>query len=69
MKRGELGPKSPDGYYVIVADPKAAKELEGFEGLIVEDAGGLLLIKTRSRGTALKVYRKLKARGLLFDRK
>lgn len=65
MKRGELGPKSPDGYYVIVARPETVRELEGLEGLIVEEAGGLLFIKTRSRSAALKLYKRLAARGLL----
>jgi len=66
--RGELGPRSPDGYYIILARPEAARELEGLEGLIIEEAGGVLLVKTRSRSAALKVYRRLAARGLLADR-
>lgn len=69
VKREELGPRSPDGYYVILAHPEAARELEGYEGLIVEDIGGTLCIKTRSRSTALKLYRRLAMRGLLLDRK
>ncbi len=69
MKRMELGPKSPNGYYVIVARREASRELEGLEGLIAEEAGDLLIIKTRSRSAALKLYRRLAAQGLLADRK
>ena len=68
MGREELGPRSPEGYYVILARPEAARELEGLEGLVVEEAGGVLLVKTRSRSAALKLYRRLAARGLLMDR-
>jgi hypothetical protein len=69
MGMEKLGPRSPDGYYVILARPEAARELEGHEGLIVEDIGGTLCIKTRSRSMALKLYRRLAMRGLLLDRK
>jgi|YelNatPaOPRAMG01_1025707.scaffolds.fasta_scaffold15227_3 hypothetical protein len=68
MGREKLGPRSPEGYYVILARPEAAGELEGIEGLIVEEVGGTLCIKTRSRSAALKLYRRLAARGLLMDR-
>ncbi len=63
--RGFLERRDPQGYYVIPAKPEAAALLGGWPGVEVERAGGLLLVRVKSRGLALRILRALAGRGLL----
>ncbi len=65
--REYLSRKTPDGYYVIPAKYEAHSLLEKYNGIVLEEAGTLLFIKTRSRSTAEKILRKLYRWGLLGE--
>lgn len=67
LVREFLSKKSPDGYYVIPARSEAKSLLEKYSGVIVEEAGTLLFVKTRSRSMAEKILRKLYTRGLVGE--
>ncbi|MEB3779726.1 MAG: hypothetical protein GSR85_05795 [Desulfurococcales archaeon] len=61
-----LSRRDPHGYYVIPASYEALNYINGFQGVKIVSAGGdLLLIKTRSRNTALKIARMLMRRNLI----
>jgi len=61
-----LARRDPHGYYVIPANDKALEYINGFEGVKIVNAGGdIILIKTRSRNTALKIARMLMKRNLI----
>jgi len=58
--------RDPEGFFVIPARREALEVLARFrEGLIIEDAGSLILVKTRSRSLASKIYRRLAARNMI----
>jgi len=61
----ELGKRDPQGYYVIPADKKAIEYVKNLPNVLIEDIGEVLLIKTKSRSTAMKILRKLKHKGYL----
>ncbi|WP_167827785.1 hypothetical protein [Pyrolobus fumarii] len=49
--------KTPDGSYLVPLrnTPEAVKLLENFNGVSVEDAGDVLLVKTRARSVAERI--------------
>ncbi len=67
LVREFLSRRSPDGYYIIPVRREARSLLEKYSGVIVEEAGTLLLVKTRSRSIAEKILRKLHMRGLISE--
>ncbi len=69
LVREFLSKKSPEGYYVIPvpARSEAKSLLEKYSGVVVEEAGTLLFVKTRSRSMAEKILRKLYIRGLIGE--
>jgi len=60
-----LSKRDPEGYYVILAEPSAREALNGFKDIVVEEAGGSLVVRTRSRSLVERVVRRLAAAGLL----
>jgi len=60
-----LAKRDPEGYYVVLADPGAREVLNGFKGIVVEEAGGSLVVRTRSRSLVEKLVRRLASAGLL----
>ncbi len=65
--REYLSRKTPDGYYVIPVKPGARGLIEKYKGLVLEETGSLLFIKTRSRSVAEKILRKLYRQRLLGE--
>lgn len=62
---GELGRRDPAGFYVVVAKRGAEKLAESVGGVEVEVVGDCVVIRTRSRSKAERVYERLRAAGLL----
>jgi len=60
-----LAKRDPEGYYVILAEPSAREVLNGFSGIVVEEAGNSLVVRTRSRSLVEKVVKRLASAGLL----
>jgi len=60
-----LAKRDPEGYYVILAEPSAREVLNGFKGIVIEEAGGSLVARTRSRSLVEKLVRRLAKAGLL----
>ncbi len=67
LLRDLLSRRDPHGYYVIPASPEARKVVEGIAGseAIIVDAADVILVKVRSRSTAVKLLRVLNRRRLL----
>ncbi|UXD22122.1 hypothetical protein IPA_01905 [Ignicoccus pacificus DSM 13166] len=59
----KLGKRDPQGYFVILADPRAKETLP--EGVETMDEGDVLIIRVKSRSLATKIVRKLEREGLL----
>ncbi|RLE80120.1 MAG: hypothetical protein DRJ36_02575 [Thermoprotei archaeon] len=57
--------RDPQGYYVIPAKRDALKVLKISKDIIVEEAGTLVFIKTRSRRLAKRIVLRLEKLGLL----
>ena len=51
----KLGPRDPQGYYVVVLPPNAKPKLEGDDSL--ERVGDKLIYRTRSRARAVRALR------------
>ncbi len=65
--REYLSRRTPDGYYVIPVKIEARGLLEKYRGLIFEEAGALLFVKTKSRSIAERILRKMYRQGLLEE--
>jgi adenylylsulfate kinase-like enzyme len=63
--REYLSRRDPQGYYVILARKESKDMLAGISGIIVEEVGDMVIVRTRSRSIAEKVIRLLAKRGLL----
>jgi RNase P/RNase MRP subunit p29 len=63
--REYLSRRDPQGYYVILARKESKDILAGISGIVVEETGNILIVRTRSRSIAEKVIRLLAKRGLL----
>ena len=61
--------RDPSGYYVIPARREALEIIPGelVEKLVVEEAGELVVLRTRSRSVARRVTFLLARRGLVVD--
>lgn len=61
--------RDPSGYYVIPAKREALEAIpeELAEKLVVEEAGELVILRTRSRSIARRVAILLARRGLVVD--
>ena len=61
--------RDPFGYYVIPAKREALEVIPGelVERLVVEEAGELVVLRTRSRSVARQVAVLLAKRGLVVD--
>lgn len=57
--------RDPQGFYVVIAKKEVLDTLAGFEGVIVEEIGDTVALKTKSRKTALKLCVFLSSKGLL----
>ena len=65
LVRGLLSRRDPEGFYVVPARREALRLLDGFEGIVFEEAGDTVFVRARSRRVAEKVARLLARRGLL----
>ena len=61
----ELGRRDPEGYFVLLASPEARELVP--QGCLVEEAGDVIVIRTKSRSLANKLLRTLKRKGLLRE--
>ncbi len=59
----ELGPKDPQGYYVVQVPSCLREVVEKFDGVLIEQLGDQLLVRTKSRRIALKILKLAKKHG------
>jgi hypothetical protein len=52
-----LSRRDPMGYYVVPARKDCKELLTGVSGIELEEVGGIVLVKTRSRSVAEKILR------------
>ncbi len=57
--------RDPQGYYVLTARPEARKLLENLGVEVVEEAGGLIVARTRSRRKIVEAVKTLYKKNLL----
>ncbi|MEM1508421.1 MAG: hypothetical protein QXY49_06015 [Thermofilaceae archaeon] len=57
--------RDPQGFYIVIAKKEALDTLAEFEGVIVEEIGDAVALKTKSRRTAFKLSIFLSSKGLL----
>ncbi len=72
--REVLSRRDPSGYYVLISvknneAEKVVLEFKEKSGVIVEDYGGSIIIRCKSRSIAESIARKLLARNLLVFEK
>ena len=63
--REYLSRRDPMGYYVVPARKDCKELLTGISGIELEEVGGIVLVKTRSRSVAEKILRILIKKGML----
>jgi len=52
--------RDPSGYYVILLKPSAREKLRGLSNVVVEESGGILVVRVKSRSVAKRLLEKLK---------
>ena len=57
--------RDPEGYFVIPVRREAVGELGKLDGILLEEAGEVVLVRTKSRSVAAKLCRRLARKGLL----
>lgn len=56
----KLGKPDPEGYYIIIAKKEAKNIIiNKYKGIIIENHGKEIIIKTKSRSTGKQILRKL----------
>ncbi len=62
-----LSRRDPSGMYVILADAKAKELVEEFRGwgVVYDEVGDTIIVRTKSRSVAEKLAKALARRGLL----
>ena len=61
-----IGKKDPEGYYVVVARRGIEPFLEGLGDIRIDMLGDKVVIRTRSRNTALRILEIAEKRGLCY---
>lgn len=59
-----IGKRDPEGYYVVVARRGIEPFLEGIGDIRIETMGDKVVIRTRSRNTALRILEIAERKGL-----
>jgi hypothetical protein len=60
-----LSRRDPRGYYVIPAKREALGLVSRFEGVEVEEAGDIIVVRVKARSAARRIALMLSRRGLL----
>lgn|GEM_PF-2180686 len=61
-----IGKKDPEGYYVVVARRGIEPFLEGLGDIRIDMLGDKVVIRTRSRNTALRILEIAEKKGLCY---
>ncbi|RLE53444.1 MAG: hypothetical protein DRJ30_06860 [Candidatus Methanomethylicota archaeon] len=63
----KLGKPDPEGYYLIIAGREAKSFIEKYKGILIEEHGGEIIIKTKSRSIGKRILKELSKLNLIVN--